>query len=285
MADGALLVVTDLDGCLLDPETYDHSAAGPALAALARRRHPVVLCSGKTRAEMEVLSRELGLIAPFIVENGGAIVFPEGAAPAEIPGAVEQDGARVLSLGAPRAMLVQALAEIASEARVDVRGFASLSAGEVAALTGLSEAAAHLALRREYDEPFVMERSDALPALARAAAARGFRLSHGGRFYHLGGDIDKGVAVRTLLALYQRSGQHVYSVGLGDAGTDVSLLLAVDRPIVVPRADGSLDPALAAKLPNAARAPRPGPEGWNEAILAVLDGRSLPCVSSVEDSA
>lgn len=285
MEDDTLLVVTDLDGCLLDARTYRHDAAGPALSALGRRRHPVVMCSGKTRAEMEMLARDLGLVAPFIVENGGAIVFPEGAAPGAVPGAVERDGARVLALGAPRAMLVRALAEIAAAAGVEVRGFASLSASEVAELTGLSEAMARSALQREYDEPFLLESSDALAGLARAAAARGLRLSHGGRFHHLGADADKGLAVRTLLSVYRGSERPVHSVGLGDAGTDVSLLRSVDRPILVPRPDGSLDPVLAAALPGAERAPRPGPEGWNAAVLAVLDGRVLPRVPGAVDSA
>lgn len=276
MMEYDLLVVSDLDGCLLDAKTYRHEAARPALAALARRGCPVVLCSGKTRAEMEVLALELGLAAPFIVENGGAIVFPPGAAPAVVPGAARRGSARVLALGAPRAMLVEALAEIAAAAGVTVRGFASLSPGEVAELTGLDVAMARLALQREHDEPFLIEGGGDLPALSRAAAARGLRLSHGGRFHHLSGDCDKGRAVRTLLALHEGEGRRYRSVGLGDAGTDVSLLQAVDRPILVPRPDGSLDPALVAALKDAECAPLPGPEGWNLALLAVLDGRELP---------
>jgi hypothetical protein len=57
------------------------------------------------------------------------------------------------------------------------------------------------------------------------------------------------------------------------------MLLAVDRPIVVPRPDGSLDNELAAALPDAERAPAAGPVGWNAAVLAVLGGRSLPRVA------
>ena len=71
-----LLVATDLDGCLLDEETYSYEAARPALDALARRRVPLVLCSSKTRAEMQPLARELGsrsittnVVAPGFVET------------------------------------------------------------------------------------------------------------------------------------------------------------------------------------------------------------------------
>ena len=48
-----LLVFTDLDGTLLDYDTYAFDAAEPALDRLRRERIPFVLCSSKTRAEIE----------------------------------------------------------------------------------------------------------------------------------------------------------------------------------------------------------------------------------------
>jgi mannosyl-3-phosphoglycerate phosphatase len=71
-------------------------------------------------------------------------------------------------------------------------------------------------------------------------------------------------------------------VGLGDAANDLALLRSVDRPIVVPRRDGRIDPALGAALPGAERAPRPGPAGWNEAVLTVIAGGALPAVAPRE---
>jgi predicted mannosyl-3-phosphoglycerate phosphatase (HAD superfamily) len=90
------------------------------------------------------------------------------------------------------------------------------------------------------------------------------------------GGSDKGLAVRTLLALYRRAGWDFRSAGLGDAETDLPLLRAVERPIVVPRRGGTIDPALASALPAAERAPAPGPSGWNAAVLALIEGRRLP---------
>lgn len=275
MTAGPWVVITDLDGCLLDPDTYAYDAARPALAELARSRTPLVLCSGKTRAEMDALSRELGLVHPFIVENGGAIVFPQGSFDAEVPGARAVERARILALGAPRTALVAALRELARDTGVRVRGFADLTPEEVQGLTRLSGPAALLALQREYDEPFLIEDDHAVTTLSRAAEARGLQLSHGGRFHHLMGGSDKGLAVRTLLAAYRRAGRDLRSAGLGDAETDLPLLRAVERPIVVPRRDGTIDPALACGLPGAERAETPGPEGWNAAVLALLDGRRL----------
>jgi mannosyl-3-phosphoglycerate phosphatase len=261
------LVATDLDGTLLDRDTYDFAPARPALDALRERGVPLVLCSSKTRAEMEPLAGAIGVPGPLVVENGGAVVR----------------GGSELVLGTPRGRLIDALPAVARDAGVRVRSFAEMSVGEVAALTGLPPDQAALAMRREYDEPFVVEdpplRDPQLDArLDRAARERGLRLTHGGRVYHLTGPTDKGHALRVIVQGTALGGGEV--VGLGDAANDLPLLLAVTRPIVMPRTDGTLDSSLAAGLPGAERAPEPGPAGWSTAVLAVLSGAALPRVGS-----
>lgn len=261
------LVATDLDGTLLDHETYGFAAARPALDALRRAGVPLVLCSSKTRAEMEALAAAIGAPGPLVVENGGAIVEPGGT---------------VLVLGLTRDRLLEELAGVAREAGVRVRSFAEMSVGEVAALTGLPEGQAALAMRREYDEPFVVEdppgRDPEVDArLDRAARGRGLQVTHGGRLHHLTGPADKGQALRAIARATPAEGD---VVGLGDAANDLPLLLAVTRPILMPRPDGTVDPALAARLPGAERAPGPGPAGWSAAVLAALSGGSLPRVGA-----
>ena len=58
------------------------------------------------------------------------------------------------------------------------------------------------------------------------------------------------------------------------------MLKAVQRAIVIPRRSGAVDPELAAALPAAERASAAGPQGWNDAVLAVLEGRTLPPVTA-----
>jgi hypothetical protein len=49
------VVFSDLDGTLLDHETYSFDAARPGLDALKSRGIPLILASSKTRAEMQDL--------------------------------------------------------------------------------------------------------------------------------------------------------------------------------------------------------------------------------------
>jgi mannosyl-3-phosphoglycerate phosphatase len=261
------LVATDLDGTLLDADTYDFAPARPAVEALRRAGIPLVLCSSKTRAEMMPLAAAIGSEGPLVVENGGAIVDRTGAA---------------LVLGVERARLLAELPAVAGEAGVRVRSFAEMSAAEVAALTGLRLDEAERALLREYDEPFLVEdpprcEPDVDGRLERAARQRGLRVTRGGRFHHLCGPSDKGRALRAILDAAPADGD---VLAFGDAPNDLPLLLAATRPVVVPRPDGTLDPDLAARLPGAERAPGPGPAGWAAAVLRALAGGCLPRVDA-----
>lgn len=63
-------VFTDLDGTLLDHETYSWEAARPALERLELSGIPWILVTSKTRAEVELWRKQLGNRHPFIIENG-----------------------------------------------------------------------------------------------------------------------------------------------------------------------------------------------------------------------
>lgn len=274
------LFFTDLDGTLLDEDTYDVAPARPGLDALRVHRIALVLCSSKTRAEMEPLADELDLETPLIVENGGALVLPVGALPGLPPGARREGRRVVVPLGRPRSDLLAALPDVAASAGVAVRPFAAMSAEEIGGLTGLSPEAAARAAEREWDEPFVVETEagpDTDARLEAGARRHGMTVSRGGRFHHLTGATDKGDAARTLLRLLPLE-PHGGTVALGNAANDLPLLKAVDRPIVMPRRRGGIDTTLAAALPGAERARAAGPGGWAAAVLDVLAGESLPRV-------
>ena len=64
--DAGLVVFTDLDGTLLDHETYSCSPAQEALDLLERKRIPLILCSSKTRAEIELIQLDLRLRHLFV---------------------------------------------------------------------------------------------------------------------------------------------------------------------------------------------------------------------------
>jgi mannosyl-3-phosphoglycerate phosphatase len=270
-----LIVITDLDGTLLDAETYRYDAALPGIQRLRTSRIPLIFCSSKTRSEIDRLGREMGLAAPFICENGAAVCWPSAYFPFDIPAARARGDFQMIVLGTDVALLRRALNESSMGLDLRLRSFGAMNAREVARLTGLPAAQAALALQREYDEPFVVEGKDQ-NRLFDALQRRGLKITYGGRLFHITGGHDKGRAVGLLQKLYRRLDPATYSVGLGNSQNDLPLLRAVDRPILVRNLDGSYDTEVLDALPQIERTVEPGPAGWNTAITEVLDDPGLP---------
>jgi len=261
-----IVIFTDLDGSLLHPETYSFREASSALELIREKGIPLVLCSSKTRAEMEVYRKRLNNGDPFIVENGGGIFIPEGYFPFPVEGET-RSGYVVISLGMTYARVREQFIRLRDELRIPVTGFGDMTPAEVAALTGLSLDEAVLAKQREYGEPFVFPGA-ADERMLQAIEASGLRWTQG-RVFHLMGNHHKGKAVALLRALFERAKGPVCIAGLGDSLNDLPFLLAVDHPVLVRKEDGSHDPMI--NIPGLYRTQGIGPVGWNEAVLKLLE--------------
>jgi mannosyl-3-phosphoglycerate phosphatase len=268
-----IVIFTDLDGSLLDAISYSFDAAKEALSLVDTLGAALILVSSKTRAEIEPFRLRLNDFHPFIVENGGALFVPKGYFPFPIEGSTANGEYEVVVIGEPYDALRAALMEIGQELGCRLQGFGDLTIEAIARLTELSPADAALATQREYDEPFVvLEGQIAWNRLVKAAEARGLQCTRGGRFYHLMGENDKGIASQRLMAWYRRlakhDGQGMITVGIGDSLNDLPMLRVVDCPILVQRPDRSYDPDV--QLPHLIRADGIGPVGWNRSLMDLL---------------
>jgi mannosyl-3-phosphoglycerate phosphatase len=93
------LVFSDLDGTLLDHDTYSFEAALPAIRLLKEKKIPLIICTSKSSGEINRLRPLIGNIDPFISENGGGIFIPEGYFPHRYHYNSEIDGFYVIELG------------------------------------------------------------------------------------------------------------------------------------------------------------------------------------------
>lgn len=268
-----ILVFTDLDGTLLDHETYEWEEAKPALNLCKQLDVPVILVSSKTRSEMVVLWQHLDLKAPFISENGGGIFFPADINQKLPPHAVYTEGIWKWSLGVSYERLVWALNEIREESGLSLRGFSDMTPEEISRLTGLDMKSATLALQREYDEPFlVMENGNIdTEVLYESARRRGLHITRGGRFYHLQGNMDKGEAIGKVISWYQEKYLRVLSIALGDSPNDFSMFKRVDYPVLI-RSSKTFK-GIEREIPGVRVTQEMGPKGWNKAVLDLLYNR------------
>ncbi len=261
------VVFSDLDGTLLDAETYSYEGAAAGMALLRSRAVPLVLCTSKTRSEVEYWRERMGNRDPFVVENGGAVYLPAGYFGVSQRESRRRGDYQVWQSGTEYAELVQALEEASAKAGCRVRGFHQMAAGEVGALCGLSPAHAQLAKEREFDEPFVILDPEREGALAAAIEAAGRHYTRGGRFGHIMGNNDKAAAVRTLVEGYRELDPRVRTIGLGDGLNDASFLNVVDVPVLIRSA--GLE-RLQAAVPRGQATALPGPLGWSEAIRSLF---------------
>jgi mannosyl-3-phosphoglycerate phosphatase len=261
------VIFTDLDGSLLDRESYSWDAAVPALSRVERLGVPWVLVTSKTRAEMEICRASLGHRHPFIVENGGAAFWPIGYFGASIASARQAGDYEVMEWGTPYEVLVRDLEECAEQTGCTVRGFHQMTAAEVAAVCDLPLAQAEFAKQREYDEPFLIQNADRAEMLVRAVEEHGRRCTRGGRFWHILGANDKAVAVSVLTAAFELVHGDVRSIGIGDGLNDAAFLNTVSVPVLV--RSPSLN-ELRAQVPHGTITDSEGPEGWNEAVLGLI---------------
>jgi mannosyl-3-phosphoglycerate phosphatase len=231
----SVVVFTDLDGTLLDHDTYSYAAAVPALAEIRRREIPLAIVTSKTRAEVSELRRQLDLPGPDITENG----------------------ARSRAYD----WLCEQLRDAALRTSVAVRGFHQMTTEDIAQAASLPLETARLAAQREHAEPFQILDADRGAELLAELESRGLRWTRGGRFHHVFERGGKGDAVREIMRDYAGA----VSVGLGDAPNDIGFLEAVDYPIIVRSANLE---QMRKALPRAVVTSQPGPLGWNEALLA-----------------
>lgn len=242
----SLVVFSDLDGTLLDHDTYSWEAARPALGALEQINALLVLASSKTAPEIEALQLQMGLTgAPAIVENGAGLI----------------------GMGAP---LVPTYAEL-RKALKDVpqcalfEGFGDMTAAEVATATGLADGAAAMAQARAFSEPGVWHGTAAQEDAFIAALARnGIAARRGGRFLTLSFGKTKADRIEQILTKFGPAP----TLALGDAPNDVELLEAADQGVIVFNPHSTPLPLLKGEAEgHIIRTKLAGPMGWNQAVL------------------
>lgn len=264
-----LIVFTDLDGTLLDHHSYSFAAALPALNSLEQLSVPVIPVTSKTVAEAQQLRPSLNNHHPFIVENGCALVIPNGYfnEPLEEP---LDDGSSVLRFSPPYHELLQTIRQWRNKHGFQLQGFGDWDANSVAKHTGLPVESAALAKQRIGSEPFLwQDTDDAFETFSQLISSEGLRCVKGGRFFHLLGQADKAKAVAKLLELYKTHQRFTpHTVALGDSPNDLQMLLTADTAVIVKKHDGSHMEYLGDN--RVLFTEGTGPVGWNEAIQQLL---------------
>lgn len=269
------LIVTDLDGTLLNHHTYSHESVDSVLAELEVRGIPVIFNTSKTFAELIRLREELRNRHPFVVENGSAIYIPTGYFSADPHSALPADEFECIVLGRPAKDIQIWLAKARRDLAVKFIGFAEMSTLELMQATSLNEEEAELAGQRLYSEAIHwLDTEEQREQFCQRAEDAGFKVLQGGRFLHVLGHCDKGLATRRLAREYEARTLHHYSiVAAGDGDNDVAMLEASDLAIAI-RSPVHGFPGLSPNT-KSIQTSEYGPDGWAEAVSQLLEEGGL----------
>ncbi|NJN71876.1 MAG: HAD-IIB family hydrolase [Limnothrix sp. RL_2_0] len=281
-----LLCFTDLDGTLLNHDDYRYDGAIATIQKLQNLGIPVMPTTSKTKAEVIELRAALGLNDPFVVENGSGIFLePEDTRfdfsallESESLTLTEIDGLQTVTLGVTYDAARQGLQHLSESVGASLQGFGDLSLAALGELTALPEKDLQQACDRQFSEPFVKP-DITIEKMAAIAQTQNLQILEGNRFCHLlGAGAAKGRAVKLLTKAWQQTHENsaVKTVGLGDSPNDLSMLEAVDFPIVIPGVNGPhLELISYIEKYGWQVAPDTGCKGWAKMVEQVLES-SLP---------
>lgn len=265
------LVFTDMDGTLLDHFTYSFEPAVPSLKRLAADNIPVIPITSKTQAEVLHIRATLNNTDPFIIENGAAVFIPIGYFNQQPEDTVIQDNYWVKSFVAPRSHWQSLISLVRDQYAGQFITFSEAGVDGIVEMTGLPKASAAKAALRQFGEPLSWKGDNvAKQQFIQDLSNLGANVLEGGRFMHVSGKSDKGVALKWLSELFQKNApnKNAVTIALGDSNNDKAMLETAAFAVVIrspvhtpPTIDRSSGLYITKKT---------GPEGWAEAINQLI---------------
>jgi len=249
------LIFTDLDGTLIDHNSYSFDKANEMITYIKDNNIPLIIVTSKTQQEVLNMQKQLNISHPFIVENGGGIFIPHDTH-------VEQ-----ITMGKTYTEALEFI-ELYKDI-FNITSFSDMTVEEVSKLTGLNEIDSSLAKKRDFTEPFIIEDESNITVLKELCKQEGFDIVKGGRFYHLITlGQDKANAIMRLKKIYEEKNTNTYTtIALGDGENDKTMLDCSDISILIKKFDGSF---IDYEKKELIKTDFIGPTGWNESLKEIL---------------
>ncbi len=257
-----ILIFTDLDGTLLDRDTFKFDKIFNYLKNLLLKNIHIIPNSSKTRQEIENFNKELDENLSFVVENGAAIHnlnLINSSFPEKISLSREID--EILKIFESK---------IPNKYKSKCKFVKNLSFDKQSKILGLNKKNIKAALNRQYSTPLLFEgsKSDKID-LFKFVNDAGLSLQEGGRVINLCDKVSKSQAMKNVIKVFKKiTKEKLITVGVGDNFNDLEMLKNSDIPCLVFNDKFTLEKI---NINNCLVSKKPAPEGWEEVVKLALE--------------
>jgi len=266
-----LLIFTDIDGTLIDNDTFFEGKNVEIAEMLHEYNHIVIFNSSKTFDEIVHMQKKFNTSFPFICETGGGIyhknLFNQTSDESRESYSIMYESKKIEMF---REIVKK---EVQKNFKNDLVMFEDLCPDEKSRLSGLKGNDLHLASNRDFSI-LIRWKSDEMRyrKFESVLHGHGLNLVKGGRFCHICASHDKGQAVTFFLDQIKSCGMYnkIITIGIGDSTNDLEMLNNVDYPCIV-KSKNNRDLMKKIDSNKILSSTNHAPEGWAECIHNIFE--------------
>ena len=260
MNKNKILIFTDLDGSILDRDTFKFDQIKQYMKKVLNSGILIIPNSSKTESEIVEFNQELGENLAYISENGSVI-----------------NGLNLLNSNFPNKIILSREKEelvevfknkVPENLQNKCKFISNLKKKDQINTFGLGETKLKYALDRKYTEPFLFEgRKNEKKELTKILKKNSLTIQEGGRVINLCDNVNKVKSMNKILKIYKKIESNIEVIAVGDNYNDLDMLKNSDLPCLVFNDQFKEDQI---NIDNLIISNRPSPEGWADVVKKAL---------------
>ena len=259
--DKKIIIFTDLDGTLLDKNTFEFNVISEYFRELLSNGIIIIPNSSKTEAELIDFNRTYNFKLCFISENGSSI-HGLNLINANLP--------KIISIGRPADQIIEIYNLNTPPAlKQKVIFISNLNTNEQEKIFGLPLQKIKLSMERKHSVPIQfngteVEKNEFIKIMSNV----GLSVQTGGRIMNICDNTNKSKAMlKTIELIKKEINYKIISIGVGDNQNDIEMLKKSDYACLVK--NDNFDTSLI-NIDNLIKSSKPSPMGWADVIKTAI---------------
>ena len=256
-----ILIFTDLDGSLLDKETFKFDVIKDFFKELVRNGIIIIPNSSKTEAELLDFNEQNNLDLSFIAENGSSI---------HRLNKIHQNLPDKIIISRTIDEIRNIYEEnISLDFENKITHILELEREKQQKILGLPLDKIKLAIKRDHSIPIKFNGTESEKnEFTKILKNSGLTIQTGGRIMNVCDNVNKSIAMSKALQLIRKQlDDEVITIGVGDNENDIEMIEQTDYPCLVK--NKNFDSSLI-NIDNLIKSDEPSPKGWSDVIKTAL---------------